>query len=383
MRLSVLLAAVVALAVAFTATAANAAAPRAKWTVMVYMSGDNNLEDYIVNDLELELGALGSNADVQVVALADRGPRYDTRRGDWQTTKLFHVTQGMVADAASALADWGERNMGDPQTLRDFVTWSKGNYPADHYALVFWGHGWSWHPGYVMQDDTSNDTLDAPEIASSFSAIGFNDVVAFDGCNMASIEVARLWRGHARAMSASQEYVGWDGLEYDVVLQQLRANPLLTPDQLGIAFSQSATNDKTWSTIALDGRLDVLVGAVDQLSVALRNGLGANRKAYSTAFGATRSFWQAPMDKDLYDMAYELNRVVPAPAVQAASQAVMNAMTGALLYERHTPAYADVRGVTIYHPSKASQALDYGAYKTLDFAVSTGWDEFLDAWLAG
>jgi hypothetical protein len=61
----------------------------------------------------------------------------------------------------------------------------------------------------------------------------------------------------------------------------------------------------------------------------------------------------------------------------------MNAMTGAVLYERHTPAYADVRGVTIYHPSKASQALDYGAYKTLDFAVSTGWDEFLDAWLAG
>ena len=35
---------------------AAAAAPQAKWTVMVYMSGDNNLEDYIVKDLELELG---------------------------------------------------------------------------------------------------------------------------------------------------------------------------------------------------------------------------------------------------------------------------------------------------------------------------------------
>ena len=59
MRLFVPLAAVVALAVAFTATAANAAPQRAKWTVMVYMSGDNNLEDYIVNDLELELGSAG------------------------------------------------------------------------------------------------------------------------------------------------------------------------------------------------------------------------------------------------------------------------------------------------------------------------------------
>ena len=143
-----------ALATALVATIAGPAtvvsaapAAQAKWTVMVYMSGDNNLEDYIVKDLELELAALGSTPNVQVTALADRGPGYDKSRGDWQTTKLYHPTQGMIADAASAVADWGERNMGDPQTLRDFVTWSKTNYPADHYALYFWGHGWGWHPG--------------------------------------------------------------------------------------------------------------------------------------------------------------------------------------------------------------------------------------------
>ena len=102
-------------------------APQAKWTVMVYISGDNNLEDYVVKDIELELAPTGSSANVQVVALADRGPGYDTSRGDWQTTKLYHVTQGMVADSASAVADWGERNMGDPQTLIDFVDWSKTN----------------------------------------------------------------------------------------------------------------------------------------------------------------------------------------------------------------------------------------------------------------
>ncbi|HND49516.1 MAG TPA: clostripain-related cysteine peptidase, partial [Anaerolineales bacterium] len=125
-------------------------APQAKWTVMVYISGDNNLEDYVVKDIELELGAIGSSANVQVIALADRGPGYDTSYGDWQTTKLFRVTQGMTADGANAIADWGERNMGDPQTLIDFVSYTKANYPADHYALIFWGHGWNWHPGYVM-----------------------------------------------------------------------------------------------------------------------------------------------------------------------------------------------------------------------------------------
>jgi hypothetical protein len=119
-----------------------------------------NLEDFVVSDLETELTPTGSSANVQVVALADRGSGYDTSYGDWQTTKLFHVTQGMTSAPENAVADWGERNFGDKQTLIDFVTWTKANYPANHYALYFWGHGWNWHSGVVMQDDTDDDTLD-------------------------------------------------------------------------------------------------------------------------------------------------------------------------------------------------------------------------------
>ena len=139
-----------------TAAAASAAPPPAKaWTVMVYIDGDNNLEDYVVKDIETELSALGSNAGVNVVAIADRGPGYDTSRGDWQTTKVYYCTQGMLADAASAVADWGERNMGDPQTLRDFVTWTKANYPATNYLLAFWDHGYMTFQGYTSVDDSS------------------------------------------------------------------------------------------------------------------------------------------------------------------------------------------------------------------------------------
>src|SRR5262245_46530409 len=238
-------------------------APRAKWTVMVYISGDNNLEDYVVKDIELELAPTGSSADVQVVALADRGPGYDTSRGDWQSTKLYHVTQGMLADSASAVADWGERNMGDKQTLIDFVTWSKTNYPADHYVLYFWGHGWSWHPGWVMEDDTNADTLDYDEVKAAIPSLGFIDVVGYDGCNMASIEIMKLWQGHATALTGSQEWVGWDGIEYDVVLAKLAANSLMTADQVAIETSKSTTTDKTWSALAVDARLNTLLSAVD------------------------------------------------------------------------------------------------------------------------
>lgn len=356
--------------------------PRANWTVMVYISGDNNLEDYVVKDIELELAPTGSSADVQVVALADRGPGYDTSRGDWQTTKLYHVTQDMIADADSAKEDWGERNMGNPQTLIDFVTWTKANYPADHYALYFWGHGWNWHPGYVMQDDTNNDTLDMEEVEAALPSIGFIDMVGFDGCNMASIEVQMLWHGHATALAHSQEWVGWDGIEYDVVLAQLAANPNMSADQVAIATSQSATSDKTWSAVAVDSRFDALLTAVKQWSVALNNGLAANRRKYDRAFGATRSFWQAPMDKDLYDMAYEIKRNVSDTNIKNKSQAVMNAVNAVVLHERHVNAYADVHGITIYHISKASEkGTDYTYYRaTVDFALQTAWDEFLNAY---
>jgi hypothetical protein len=368
-------------------------APKAKWTVMVYISGDNNLEDYVVKDLELELAPTGSSANVQVVALADRGPGYDTSYGDWQSTEFFHVMPGMTADLANADANWDaqhadELDMGNPQTLIDFVTWSKANYPADHYALVFWGHGWNWHPGYVMLDDTTHalnpddtGTLDYEEQKAALASLGFIDVVGYDGCNMASIEIMELWNGHATALTGSQEYVGWEGLQYDLVLAQLAANPNMTADQVAIAFSQSAQADKTWAAVAVDGRLDALLTAVNDLSVALTNGLAANRTKINRAFGATRSFWQAPMDKDLYDMAYELNRNVTDPTIKAKSVAVMNAFGAVVLHERHVNAYSDVHGITIYHISKASEKDKiYDYYRTLDFALTTGWDEFLEAY---
>jgi hypothetical protein len=370
-----------------------APASRAKWTVMVYISGDNNLESYVISDIETELAPTGSTANVQVVALADRGPGVSSGPGDWKTTEFFHVLPGMKATLANADAAWDanhadELDMASPQTLIDFVSWSKSNYPADHYALIFWGHGWNWHPGYVMRDDTTqltnpnNFTMDYEEEKTAIPSLGFIDVVGYDGCNMASIEIFNLWHGHATAVTGSQEYVGWEGLQYDLVLPQLVANPSMTADQLAVAFAQSATADKTWSAVAVDSRLDKLLTTVNDWSIALTNGLAKNRKQYDQAFTATRNFWQATEDKDLYDMAFELNSKVNDATVKAKSQAVMNAVHSVVLFDRHANSYADTYGITIYHISKASEKDSLYTYyrSTIDFALQTSWDEFLDAY---
>ncbi len=381
-RSSVVVVCVLVMLASLSSTAfAAKSAPRAKWTVMVYISGDNNLEEYVVKDIELELAPTGSSDEVQVVALADRGPEYDTSYDDWQTTKLFHVTQGMTAAPENAVADWGERSMGDPQTLIDFVTWTKANYPARHYALYFWGHGWNWHPGYVMGDDTDEDSLDMDEIKSALPEIGFIDVVGFDACNMASIEVQLLWHGYATALVHSQDYINWDGIEYDVLLAQLAADPNMTPDEVAIATSMSVTNDKTMSAVAVDGRFDALFTAVDEWSLALLDGLDDNRKSYDRAFRFTQEFWQAPMDKDLYDMAFEIVSLVSDEIIEPKSRAVMAAVESVVLEEHHAVSHKDAHGITINHMANSGHLDEYfDYYQTIDFALLTSWDEFLLAY---
>jgi hypothetical protein len=232
-----------------------------------------------------------------------------------------------------------------------------------------------------MEDDTDADTLDYDETKAAIPSLGFIDVVGYDGCNMASIEILKLWHGHATALTGSQEWVGGEGIQYDLVLAQLTTRPNMTPDEVAIATSQSATDDKTWSALAVDDRLVPLLTAVDRWSIALKNHLGANRSQYRQAFNATFSFDQAPMDKDLYDMAYEVKRNVSDSNLRNKSQAVMDAMASVVLHERHVPRYSEAHGLTIYHPSRANQRLDHAYYLTLDLALQTGWDEFLDAYI--
>ena len=357
-------------------------AATAKWTVMVYMSGDNNLEDYVVKDLETELAALSaSNPNIQVTALADRGPGYDTSRGDWQTTKLFHPTQGLIADATHAVADWGERNMGDPDTLADFVEWSKANYPADRYALYFWGHGWGWHPDWTMDDDTpGGDGLNPNEIKSVFGRLGYIDFIGYDACNMAQIEIAALWSGHATAMAGSQEFVNMVGIEYDVVLNQLAANPLMTADQVATATAASAYDEATFSAIALDARYTTLRNAVNDWSNALTAAVPSQKAKIARGFQNAKSFWQAPTDKDLYDLALKVNAQVTGADLKNKGTAVMNALNSAVLFKRFTGSkYNMVGGITITGITRpVEKNADWAYYKTLDFALTTGWDEFED-----
>ena len=92
----------------------------------------------------------------------------------------------------------GELDMGDWQTLRDFVEWGTGEFPADYYCLIIWDHGTGWQIRaaaatpeykYVVVDDTSSSEMNVTEIPQALANVNI-DIIAFDACLMQQIETA-------------------------------------------------------------------------------------------------------------------------------------------------------------------------------------------------
>ena len=295
---------------------------------------------------------------MQVVVLADRGPGYDSSAGDWRGSLVFHVTQGMKATAAAAVADWGEKDMGSPQTLVDFVNWARAAHPASRYALLFWDHGWGWWPGYTMKDDTSNDTMDMDDIRRALQTVDGVDVVGMDTCLGQMIEVEATFRGVARALAASEDSIGYTGVQYAEVLRKLQADPSMDAARLGATAAASyRTGHDKWtqasSAVKLDWRWDRLERQVDVLAWKLRRGLGKYRARYEAAHRDTASaLYGDPTSKDLFDAAYQLRRHVPWPSLRRTCTDVMKAVNDVVLYEWSTAAEGRLHGIGIYWPDR-------------------------------
>lgn len=361
-------------------------ADQARWTVMVYVAGDNDLEPYVVSDIETEMGLVGSNRDVQVVVMADRAPGYANDGGDWQNSLLFHVEQDQKATVAASIADLGERNMGDPTSLVDFVDWSQTHFPAQRYALVFWDHGWGWRPGQSLVDETNGDTLDLDEMITAMDQVGRVDVVGFDACLMQNIEVQAAFRNYTDVLVASQDYVSGRGFAYEEVLADMQNVPLMGVEDVAIHFSQSMT-DRTISAVVLDERWDNLQAAVDRWAVSLQAALATERDEMNQAWRSTQRFGDWAY-LDLYDMAYQISIRSSDPGVITSSWEVMNGVEGVILHEWHRDVYygSDTHGISIYMPTSLPDRYvrytpdvdDFDWYvDRLDFASDTRWDEFL------
>jgi hypothetical protein len=381
------------------AAAQDPAAQRsiAEWTVLVYLDADNNLEREAVDDF-LEMSSVGSSPEVNVIVQFDRIPGYDSRYADWTGAKRYHVQQGMTPQPANALSDLGEANMGDPQTLTDFISWGMASFPAHRTAAIIWNHGDGWRRASLHKeprkaiawDDTNGrDSLDIAELGDVLATVTGNganpiDLLAFDACLMAMVEIDAQISPYVRVRTASEETEPGTGYPFDAILSDLRAHPLWDAADLGksiVARYYEAYEGETHSAVDLGGGYTTLVTAIDQLAGALI----ANQGTLLTAIGdARREAQQFQLHYvDLYDLALRLSQAVQVPAVQQAAQAVMDAADAIVLAEQHGSYWPGANGITIYFPARPTawdSAYD-GESNYLGFTASTRWDDFLVSYL--
>jgi hypothetical protein len=353
----------------------------AKWTFMVYMDADNNLDPAGIDDIS-EMQMVGSTSDVNIVVLLDR---YDKICG-FNGSAILYIHKGYNETVWGGWSEEYELNMGDPKTLSWFISFVSENYPAENYALVLWDHGGNWEG--VCWDWTNKDYLTIKELyqALANSPVQIN-LLGFDACLMASIEVSYelALTNKVNVMVASEDYVPWAGYPYDAILAGLTENP--TWDEANFAvrivddYIAFYTHKACFATLAA---IDLKnVGTLTDYLKALCDELISNFNDYRGAItgaknGADRywfGFWHQGPYIDLHQFTYLLG--VIEEELKPYTEPIINMWNSVVFYSKccYGPHIKEGAGLTIYFPRNKQLFYTPASYQeaVTSFAEYTGW----------
>jgi hypothetical protein len=383
---------------------------QAKWTFMVYMAGDNNLDGAALRDIA-EMAKAGSTQDVHILVQLDRIEDNLTRR--------FRITPG-GGFKKDCIETFGDTNTGDPQILYSFVKWATDKYPADRYALILWNHGSGWwvdaksraagpagkrprqplfrhsfpqaHRSICYDDTSGGDALDNRELrvvlAGICALLGRKiDLLGMDACLMNMVEVAYQLRDSVNVIVGSEIEEPFDGWPYAEILTRLTSRP--RQDAVALArwivksyLSSYRGKDETVTQSALDiARLGEMTATINALSEAFLFALDTDAKGIAAAWRRSPRFY----DENYIDLACFVKnlRKKTSAEIQAKADAVIAALKPgkgrAILCQGKIG--REVRGtcgLSIYFPADRINP----AYRTLDFCGDCKWITFLEKYLS-
>lgn len=182
------------------------------------------------------------------------------------------------SDGLQLLEEQESASMGDARTLYDFLYFANTNYPADKVAVTFWNHGGGSVSGAAFDELYELDSLNLAEMYQAFDAVWPADqenppleLVGFDTCLMATVDVAAVFQNFSRYLVASEEVEPGNGWYYSGWLGELAANPAMDGDDLGIAICNTyyegceaeGTQDQTTLSLTDLTRLSPLLEAYE------------------------------------------------------------------------------------------------------------------------
>jgi len=388
--------------------------PVRKWTFMVYMSGDNNLDAWCV-DLMNQIETVGSSTDIAVLTMLDRddtgGIMYppDEPIPQKYEENIYYVTRDEDLNNINSPIMWSdsEVNMGKPDTLVAFVNKSAYWFPAEHYALILMDHGHGFQG--VIQDnqpnnyyDVEGDWLEMPELKDALSTLKNNfdisiDLIGFHACLMGQVEVAYQINNLAQVFVASENLEYTDSWPYHWILGNVTANPPTDAEELGTiivtcygdyaeAYIYNATEYPYGSDIsAIDlSEISNVAISISELGNWLKNNLDTYRSEIDWVREHVKEYYHdnEGLDSvDAYNMTQMFAQKINDTVLQQLCENVQQNITNAIVSHWNRYDAADSHGVSLFFPEQASDYTDEYDAPALEMSATYLWDDFLKVYL--
>ena len=213
------------------------------WVIYWYLCG-SDLESesgFATDDLE-ELMEVTLPEDVKVIIQTGGANTWHNDFVDPSKLQRFVYD----SDGLELVDELPLANMGEKQTLYDFLSFANENYPADKIAVLFWNHGGGSVSGAEFDELFDNDSLTLDEMYEAFAGVWDVseeyppiEIIGFDTCLMATIDVAATFSGIAKYLVASEELEPANGWDYSEWIGALAANPAIDGAALGKVICDS------------------------------------------------------------------------------------------------------------------------------------------------
>ena len=270
-------------------------------------------------------------------------------------------------------------SMGDAATLTDFLRYCKQNYPAEKTAVLFWNHGGGSVSGAAFDERYGYDSLTLDEMHTAFGRVWEADennppleLVGFDTCLMATVDVAYTFCDLSRYLVASEETEPGNGWYYTGWVGALAEQPSMDGAALGRAICDAyytgcelaGTEDSVTLSLTDLSQIGPLLTAYESygaeaLSAACQDPSFFTRFARvadrSENYGGnTREEGYANM-VDLGHMARQSGDMLPS------AQAVLDALDSCVLYQVKGPYRSEATGLSCYYSynGDADEAASY------------------------
>lgn len=410
----------------------DAPAPPSAVTILCYLNGDNDLAPEVLHALDM-METVGSSDAVNVIALVDSHPRwlapYDAA---WSRTRLVHLQADPQIGRITSpvLEEWGEADLGAPQTLERFVRTALTRFPAQRYLFYTFAHG----QGVIdtrcydlpplpaktvsfSRDDTSGQKLSLDQFHTALQK-GLEgrrfDLMVLFSCLANMVEVSYTLSDVTSLLVSSQDEIRLvnqppgrhqiRGLRFEELIAGLHSRPAADITALSRALVDSHVDNYDRDVLLNTGIGDArtcrfsgsmalvdaaampqLVEALDQLARVLirREDDPATVRAMQSALSATQPF-ASFLNLEYYDLQGFLQNLragLHQPDLEAVCDRILGVLnTQVMVYARRTPDRL-ANGISIYlsHPLvpenifKAHQSL----YRANAFSRNTQWDEMI------